>query len=258
MTLEAIKLSYRAGAQHLLKQVSLTVHPGRIHAILGPNGAGKSTLLKLLAGELTASSGKAQLDSQSIYEWPAQALARRRAVMQQQNELRFGFELEDVLALGRLPWAESRRSSQPLIDEALTRFGLAPLRARRYTQLSGGERARAQLARAWLQVAGSPSPGFLLLDEPFASLDLAFQLRCQLQLSELASQGFGVAVVMHEPTLAMNWADDCSLLRGGELIANGSCGQIMSKTNLSTLYDLPLDIDCTRNHSHKIVIPAGS
>lgn len=256
MTLEAVNLSYRAGTQHLLDKVSVEIRPGRVHAILGPNGAGKSTLLKLLAGELTASSGDAQLDGHSVTQWPAEALARRRAVMQQEDELRFGFALEDVLALGRLPWAESRSNSQPLIDEALTRFGLKPLRTRRYTQLSGGERARVQLARAWLQVAGSPSPGYLLLDEPFASLDLAFQLRCQQLLSKLASQGYGVAVVMHEPGMAMNWADDCSLLRGGVLLGSGPVDEVMTEASLSAVYGLRLRIACTNNKLHKTVIAA--
>ena len=256
MTLESTALSYRVGNRTLLNEVSIQIRPGRIHAILGPNGAGKSTLLKLLAGELTPSSGQARLDASPLSRWAPGALAQRRAVMQQQDELRFGFQVEDVLALGRLPWAESRRLSQPLIEHALTQFHLQALRARRYTELSGGERARVQLARTCLQLAGSRSPSYLLLDEPFASLDLAYRIRCQEHLTALARQRLGVAAVVHEPTTALNWADDCSLLRHGTLLASGPVEQVMTESNLFALYGLPLKIACSDKHIHKTVIPA--
>ena len=256
MTLESTALSYRVGTRTLLKGISIQIRPGRIHAILGPNGAGKSTLLKLLAGERTPSSGDARLENRTLSHWAPGTLARRRAVMQQQDELRFGFRVEDVLALGRLPWAESRSVSKPLIEHALTQFDLLPLRDRRYTELSGGERARLQLARTCLQLAESGAPGYLLLDEPFASLDLAYRLRCQQHLSALAEQGFAILAVIHEPGTALSWADDCSLLRGGELLDSGPTEQVMTESNLCALYGIPLQLVCADNHIHKIVIPA--
>lgn len=247
MTLESKQLTYRAGGRNLLSGVSVQVQPGRIHAILGPNGAGKSTLLKLLAGELSPTAGRACLNDQALSHWDPGELARHRAVMQQQDELRFGFHVEDVLALGRLPWAEPRHVSQHHIENALKGFALQALRRRKYTELSGGERARVQLARACIQLSGSPAPGFLLLDEPFASLDLAFRFRCQNHLSTMAAEGYGIAVVLHEPTTALNWADDCSLLRNGELLGTGPVNQVITETSLSAVYGLPLGIDCANN-----------
>lgn len=256
MSLKSRQLTYRLGSRRLLDDVSIRILPGRIHAILGPNGAGKSTLLKLLAGEMPPTAGQILLNDQPISSWGPERLARRRAVMQQQDELRFGFQVQDVLSLARLPWAESRLASQPLIEEALTRFDLKSLRTQKYTELSGGERARVQLARACLQLAGAPAPGFLLLDEPFASLDLAFRIQCQNHLSALANQGHGIAVILHEPSTALNWAHDCSLLRRGTLIGTGPVDGVMTQARLSAVYGLPLRIESSNSKLHKTVMPA--
>ena len=96
-------LSYQAGPQKLLQNVSLAVRPGELLAVVGANGAGKSTLLKLLSGDLKPSAGEVLLDGKSLSQWPAAALARRRAVLTQQHTLALAFQVHELVLLGRYP-----------------------------------------------------------------------------------------------------------------------------------------------------------
>lgn len=258
MSLQVHQASLTVDHRQLLQQATVNLRPGRIHALLGPNGAGKTSLLKILAGDCRPSTGRASLNGRSLTDWSELKLARRRAVMPQQDELRFGFAVTEVVRLGRLPWAESSAMSQPWIDETLSTFDLAALRNLPYTRLSGGERARVQLARACVQIAGSDAERYLLLDEPFASLDIAHQLNCQQALSRLAASGVGVLVVMHAPALALAWADDCTLIRDGQVLASGPSDTTLTEETLTQLYGLPLQITCSNNGIHKFVIPSGS
>ena len=109
MTLTLNAVSYATGGRKLIDEISLTVQPGTLHVLLGPNGAGKSTLLSLLAGDLKPLAGQATLDDRRPADWPAAALARRRAVMMQRDELRFPFSVDEVVSLGRTALPVQRR-----------------------------------------------------------------------------------------------------------------------------------------------------
>ena len=150
MSLALNAVSFVAGRRRLLEAVSLRVEPGQLQVLLGPNGAGKSTLLGLLAGDLKPAAGTATLDDRRLADWPAAALARRRAVMMQRDELRFPFSVDEVVALGRLPWQRREQSAgeRVVVTAALQQAGAEKLVGRCYLELSGGERARVQLARA--------------------------------------------------------------------------------------------------------------
>jgi iron complex transport system ATP-binding protein len=227
----------------LLDAVSLAIRPGTIHALLGPNGAGKSTLLGVLAGDRRLDSGDLQLDGRALGAWPAVTVARRRAVMLQRESLNFAFTVEQVVALGRLPW--QRREDHPderrIVAEALAMAGAAALAARRYTELSGGERARVQFARALAQIAGPrDEPRYLLLDEPTAHLDFAFQHECLATLRRLSRDNVGVLVIVQDPNLALAYANEASLIDRGRIVANGTPDEVLTAERLSVLYDLPL------------------
>lgn len=239
MSLVAEKISYSVGDAQLLRDVSLSVKAGRVHAILGPNGAGKSTLLRLLARELRPTQGRIRLHDQPLEDWDIRALARQRAVLSQSEQLRFGFSAAQVVALGRLPCRQHPPLREAeIVDAALAETDTQHLRHRIYPTLSGGERQRVQLARALAQVwepAGS-APQFLLLDEPTASLDLRHQHSALRVARKFAAQGMGVAAVLHDPNLALQYADDLSLLCCGELVAQGAPQDVLTIDNLRLYY----------------------
>ena len=241
MSLRALDAGYDSGGRPLLRQATLEVAPGQVHAILGPNGAGKSTLLKLLAGELCPARGTVTLDQRTLAAWDLGALARRRAVLPQDEQLGFGFLVEEVVALGRLPCPRHAPArEETLLREALEAAGVTALWGRRYTGLSGGERRRVQLARVLAQVwePVPEGPRYLLLDEPTASLDLAHQHACLAAARRFAADGNGVAVVLHDPNLALAYADLVTLLRDGEVAAGGQPVEVLQPQNLQRVFGI--------------------
>jgi iron complex transport system ATP-binding protein len=244
MTYAARELSFRAGGRLLLDGVSLSLEPGQVHALLGPNGAGKTTLLRLLAGEQRPQAGSIELNARALADVGARELARQRAVLPQAHGLSFAFTGAQVVALGRLPCPRhSAEHEARIVRDALELAGVGALAGRSYTTLSGGERARVQLARVLAQVwepLPDGTPRFLLLDEPTASLDLAHQHDCLRAVRELARRGLGVLVILHDPNLALRYASQVTLLRQGRLLASGAPEQVITAEALEQLYGVPV------------------
>lgn len=150
-----------AAVSPILEDAGLELRSGEVHALVGPNGAGKSTLFGVLSGDIVPASGSVQLDGRPVGAIPAKDLARQRAVLLQQNDVAFAFTVEQVVRMGRAPWARTPRedADDDLVDAALAATDMSALRHRAVRSLSGGERARVALARVLAQ-----DVGILLLD----------------------------------------------------------------------------------------------
>jgi len=214
-----------------LHGVSLSLRPGEVTAICGPNGAGKSTLLACLAGLTQPQSGSALLDGAPLAALPAEARARAIGYLPQVADVAWDVCVQTLAGLGRLPWRTGAAEDAAAVDAALTALDLLPLAYRPVTQLSGGERARALLARV---LAGTPR--WLLADEPLASLDLAHQLALLAHLRACARQGMGVVLVLHDLALAMNHADRVLVLDRGNLVADGPAELALSEPVLAQVW----------------------
>lgn len=219
MTIQADNLSL--GTR--LDTVSLTLKQGEVTAICGPNGAGKSSLLAALAGILSLDSGEVRLYGDLLSELDRQDRARRVGFLPQQAELAWDLSVEVLAGLGRLPWNLGAAEDVRAVDRALADMQLEVLRERPLSRLSGGERARAMLARV---LAGEPV--WLLADEPLANLDLAHQLALLAHFRKLAGQGLGVALVLHDLAQAMNHADRVVVLDQGRIAADGPPEEALS------------------------------
>lgn len=244
MSLRAIDVICQLGMRRLLDQVSIVIEPGRVHAVLGPNGAGKSTLLKLLSGELRCNQGEVLLEDRKIKDWSNLERARRRAVLPQSENLGFDFTARQVVGLGRMPCVtQTPAREHEIIDAALDATGVLHLGERIYPTLSGGERMRVQLARVLAQIwEVGDHPRYLLLDEPTASLDLAHQHSCLAIARKFAAGGTGVLLVLHDPNLALTYADEVTLLCSGQVIAQGKPGQVLTRPNLERVYGVKIEI----------------
>lgn len=235
-------LVFHAGRRVLVDQASLAVAPGEVVAVLGENGAGKSTLLRLLAGELSAHAGTITLDGTPLAQFSPAALARRRAVLPQDTRVAFGYTALEVVLLGRYPWTHGAPGAADvaLARTLLARVDAAHLEARLVTTLSGGERARVQLARALAQLVGDTAAArFLLLDEPTASLDLAHQhLALGLARAIASEGGVGVLAVLHDLNLAAQYADRVLLLKQGRVIADGAAETVLSEAMVSFAFSV--------------------
>ena len=223
----------------LLSGVDLDVRTGEILVVVGPNGAGKSTLLSVLAGDRAPDDGGAAWEGTPLGAVRTAELARLRGVLLQENRVSFPFRVVDVVRMGRAPWTgtEAEDRDEEVVASALTAADVTHLAARRYPTLSGGEKARASLARVLAQ-----EPRLLLLDEPTAALDVRHQTRVLAQARRHADAGGAVVVVLHDLPLAAAWADRVAVLDGGRLVADGPPAEVLTTELLSTVYDHPVDV----------------
>lgn len=210
------RLAVAYGARSLFSDLSVELQAGRITALLGPNGAGKSTLLQVLSGQLAPDHGRVRLNACELDAVGTDTLARWRAVMPQENTVAFDFTAEEVVAMGRYPHRyQPAPDEAQLPQEAMAATDVAAYATRTLSTLSGGEKARVQLARALAQVWHAPDEHsrWLLLDEPTAAMDLAHQHRTFARLATWAHHhGVGVVAVMHDLNLALRYADDALVL----------------------------------------------
>ena len=210
-----------------IEHATLNLRPGEITAICGPNGAGKSTLLAVLAGLLTPDLGTATLDGGPLAAVPARLRAQSIGYLPQNAEVAWDIDVATLAGLGRLPWRTSPTEDRAAVAEALAATDLTTLVRRPISKLSGGERARALLARV---LAGKPR--WILADEPLAALDLAHQSALLRTFRALADDGVGVVLVLHDLARAMNGADRALVLEQGRVVADGPPAQGLSSEQL--------------------------
>lgn len=231
-------LRVRLGARDVLHGVDVTVRAGEVLALVGPNGAGKSTLLGALAADIPADDGVVRVHGRPATAWSAPELALRRAVLPQSATLTFPFSVEDIVRMGRAPWAAlGMEDDDAAVAEAMKQTEVADFAARPFSALSGGERARVTLARVLAQRAP-----LLLLDEPTAALDLKHQELVLRLCRERALAGDAVVVVLHDLGLAAAYAHRVAILRAGRVAADGPPAEIFSDQLLSEVYDQPVEV----------------
>lgn len=216
--LEARQLTVTLGGLPALHALDAIFRPGEVTAICGPNGAGKSTLLGALAGLVPADAGMVLLDGVPLKTWKPADRARAIGYLPQAGAAAWDVDVRTLVALGRLPHGDARvDSGLAAIRRALLALDLEHLSNRPLSRLSGGERARALLARV---LAGEPR--WVLADEPLAALDLAHQLALLARLRTVAEEGAGVVLVLHDLALAMNHAHRVIVLQDGRIAADGT------------------------------------
>lgn len=206
-----------------LAAISLTLRPGEVTAICGPNGAGKSSLLACLAGLLAPDAGRVELDGSALAPMAARARAQVLGYLPQEGEVAWNVSVATLVELGRLASDAGLAADRAAVAAALDAMELTALRDRPVSRLSGGEKARALLARV---LAGEPR--WLLADEPLANLDLAHQLALLAQFRVLAGAGKGVVLVLHDLAHAMNHADRVVVLDRGTVAADGPPGEALA------------------------------
>lgn len=228
-------LSVVLGGQPVLDAIDARFRPGEVTAIVGPNGAGKSTLLACLAGLRRPDRGRVTLGEAPVLALPHRQRARAIGFLPQTPEIAWAVDVETLVGLGRTPHSGARGLSDidhVAVRAALVRTQMTRFARRDVTTLSGGERARALLARV---LAGEPS--WLLADEPLAGLDPGHQLdTVGLLRAFAAEEGHGVVMTLHDLDVALRLADRVIVLAGGKLIADGAPLQALTPAVLVKAY----------------------
>jgi iron complex transport system ATP-binding protein len=238
----------------LLEGINVELQAGEVLVAIGPNGAGKSTLLKVISGEVEVDHGYASLNESPISSYSLKVLSGMMAVLPQQTELHFPFEVRQVIALGRIPHASGNKRNTKIVDEVMELLEIEHLAHRDYTTLSGGEMQRVQFARALCQVWDISCPGFLLLDEPTSSLDLSHQHAVLKVAKGMSRQGIGVFVVLHDMNLAARYADRIVLMNSGGIVQQGSPDEVLSEQNLQGVFGVNIRVLKHPEGDHPLVI----
>jgi iron complex transport system ATP-binding protein len=218
--LGASRISVRRGTRAILDDVSLHAESGDFVAVIGANGAGKSTLLSVLAGLMRPDSGSVMLDGVSIRALSGMQLAHRRAYLPQNPRCEWPIAVERLVAVGLTPTLPALgglpAGFAPKITQALQACDLLDHREQPATTLSGGELARAMLARALVA-----DPDVLIIDEPIAGLDPKHALDTARRLQLLAKGGKLVIASLHDLTLAGRYASRIFALSNGRVAGDG-------------------------------------
>jgi iron complex transport system ATP-binding protein len=219
LSLDAVRV--RLGVRETVRSVSFRAGTGDIVALLGPNGAGKTTLMRAALGLIPLAGGRARLGDAEPYALSARDRALRAAYLPQRPQSIWPISVENLVALGRYAHGAAPdrlgAEDQRAVDVALEACAMTSLRARRMDEISGGEKARAHLARALAQHAP-----LLMLDEPTAGLEPAQTLGVADILCTHAANGGAVIFSTHDVGLAARFAQRVLLIREGAVIAEGA------------------------------------
>jgi iron complex transport system ATP-binding protein len=232
----------RTGAPFSLHDVTLHVEHGSLTGLLGPNGCGKTTLLKLLSGVLSPASGAVALDDRPIAAMSRREVARRLAVVPQETHPIFDYTVMEMVLMGRHPFLRLFELEGPddvaIAHDAMAATGTLHLAERSYMTLSGGEKQRVIVASALAQ-----QPSILLLDEPTASLDLAYQLEISTLLDDLnRNRAITMVLATHDLNLAAARCDRLVLLRAGRVVAQGRTEDVLTAGTIRMLYGVEAEV----------------
>jgi iron complex transport system ATP-binding protein len=235
--LHAENLTVRRGGRAILDRVSLTAEGEGLTAVIGANGAGKSTRLSCLAGLLTPDQGEARLDGKPVLAWRPSELARLRAFVPQNPRCEWPIATERLVALGLTPLLPAfgglTAALEARVGAALAACDLTLKAAQPATTLSGGELARAMLARA---LVGDPA--VLIVDELTAGLDPRHALDALRRMKALGAQGRLVIASIHDLTLAARHADRIVALKAGRIVADGPTREVLTPELLKEVFDV--------------------
>jgi iron complex transport system ATP-binding protein len=225
MTLEIEHAGVRYRERAAVVDFSAEFAAGGLVGLVGPNGAGKSSLVKAIAG-VVAATGRFRWCGRLLETLPARGRAQTIAYLPQRPSAHWPLKVRDLVALGRLPHrsfaAPPTRADADAIDSALDATDVAALAERPIGELSGGELARVQVARA-LAVRAP----VLLVDEPVVSLDPYHQLQIMRLLADYAADGALVVAVLHDLSLAARFCSQVALIDAGRLIEAGAPRRVL-------------------------------
>lgn len=238
LTIKDLSFHYHNG-RPIFKDVNFSLDRGEVFSILGVNGAGKSTLLNCVANLYTPQMGEILVNGESVRKMKLTEIAKKIGYVPQSHNAVYAFSVLEFVVMGRTPnigiLSSPQKKDYQLARKAMEQMHISHLADTPYTEISGGERQQAMIARVLTQ-----EPQYILLDEPTAHLDYGNQFRTVSLVHALAQKGFGVIMTTHMPDFAIILDDKVGILdRTGHLIV-GTAKEIMTEDRLSDLYQIEI------------------
>lgn len=233
-------VSYDTEHFRLIKDISLDVPRGSFVGLIGPNGSGKSTLLKTIYRVNKASAGTVYLNGKEMERMSGKEIARKMAVVSQENPVSFDFSVMEIMMIGRYSnrsfLDKTAADDQKLCEEALESVGMLEFKNRSFLSLSGGEKQKILIASAF-----SRNPELIVLDEPTNHLDIGYQF---LILDLMKSRkDVTVFTSIHDMNMAMQYCDHIIALKNGEIYRIGTPEEVLTEETLKELYRVKTKIE---------------
>ena len=256
-TLAAEDLTLGYEGRVVVRELGLTVPPGRITAIVGPNACGKSTLLRGLARLLAPEAGRVLLDGEDVRALGTRRVAQVLGLLPQSPVAPEGITVADLVGRGRYPhqgWLRRWTSADDLaVAEAMEATAVVDLAARPLSELSGGQRQRV-----WIAMALAQRTDLLLLDEPTTYLDIAHQVEVLDLLAELnAARGTTIVMVLHDLNQAVRYADHLVAMRDGSVVASGAPADVVTAELVEDVFGLRSVVVEDPVTGDPMVVPVG-
>lgn len=234
--LKVEKLNFHIDGVHILKDISFEADKGEFIGLIGPNGAGKTTLLKCING-INRGTGCVELGGRDIRTLTGRQIASKAAMLHQDTTVTFPFTVLDIVLTGRYHRLGRFKPETPE-DYAVARKCMEytdtlKLENRIINTLSGGERQRALFARVLAQ-----ETDLILLDEPSASLDIAYEEQLFKYARGLSDSGKAVIAAVHDLKIAVRYCTRLIMMKDSRIIADGSPESVITRENLRLSYDV--------------------
>lgn len=258
MILEVKNLSfkYHKNAKPTFHDVNLELDAGEVLTILGPNGAGKSTLLNCLANVLTPTSGEIILDGHPIHSISLKQVAQLLGYVPQNHTAAYAYTVREFIVMGRAPhlgmFEKPSARDYAMADEVMEDLGILQFADRPYTEISGGQRQQALIARAIIQ-----QPKIIMFDEPTNHLDFGNQLRMVQKVRELSRKGYAVIMTTHMPDHAILIGGKTAILDYDGKLEVGSTDDILTEDRLRKIYRTDLHLLELKEIKRKICVAGG-
>jgi len=236
-----LEYSYPKAQRTTFHDVSFSLEKGDVLTILGPNGAGKSTLLNCLANVLTPTGGEVLLAGQNIRSMGVREVAKLLGYVPQNHNAAYAYTVRDYIVMGRAPYLgmfqKPSEADYDLAEQVMADMGILKFADKAYTQISGGERQQATIARAIVQ-----QPEIIMFDEPTNHLDYGNQFRAVKMIKNLSQQGFTVIVTTHMPDHAMLLGGKSAILDYDGVLTVGRTEDILQEELLRKIYRADLHV----------------
>jgi iron complex transport system ATP-binding protein len=240
------KLTCGYGARTILENVSFSVRGGDFFCLLGPNGAGKTTLFKTLLRLIKPKGGRILLNGEDVAGWSYRRFAARIGYVPQAHVPPFPYTVLDVVAMGRTSrlglLGSPSRSDLAIAEEALQLMSISHLKDAACTEISGGERQLALIARALAQ-----QPDILVMDEPTSNLDFGNQIAVLGLVAQLAEEkAIGIVMTTHDPNHALLYASEVAAIGRGGTFEVGAPEHVVGEAYLHDTYGVAPQTAMTR------------
>ena len=254
MSITVSNLSFNYGERPVLDNVNVKAEPGQLLSIIGPNGVGKSTLFHCMLGLLNSYKGQIKINGKDIKGLGVKDMAKLIAYVPQSHYPSFNFSVFDMVLMGTTvqvsAYSTPGKEQTKLVESALERLGIAHLKHRGYTKISGGERQLIIIARALVQ-----QTGVLILDEPTANLDFGNQILVFTQIRYLAKDGYTIVQATHNPEHAFMFSDRVLAIHEGKVLADGTPSNIVTEELMHKLYSVDIDVQSLYKDKVRVCIP---